>query len=234
MFAKYSSLDIDRITQSAAESVKIVVMNEIKLTFSPITYELCAATAELISICFPDMPASEQYDAADFEEMVEVYPMGTVVVLDGEKVVGMGTGIFTDIDFDNLPAREIGLLYGDDDESLHDDDGDYYWGSDIAVHPDYRGMGIAREIYRWRKAQVTDNGKKGFAAAAVLPGYADHRDKLTIHDYVDKVIAKELFDPTLSVQIRNGFRVVKLLHEFFIFPRSDNWSALIFWENPEL
>ncbi len=209
-------------------------MNETSFTFSPITYDLCEPTAELIRICFPDMPPSDQYVAEDFAEMVELYAMGTVVVLDGEKVIGMGTGIFTDLDFDNLPATENGLLYDENDRSRHDFAGDYYWGSDLAVHPDYRGRGIAREIYRWRKKQVTANAKKGFAAAAVLPGYADHRENLTIHEYVEKVVAKELFDPTLSVQLRNGFRVIKLLHEFFVFPRSDNWSALILWENPDL
>lgn len=204
------------------------------LRYTAITHELCQPVADLITLCFPDMPPSEQHGVEDFEELVELFSLGTVVVLDGTKVVGMGTGIFTDLNFDNLPATESELLYDEDDESRHDPDGDYYWGSDIAVHPDYRGQGIAREIYRWRKKQVTDNGKKGFAAAAVLPGYADYRDTLTIHTYVDNVIAKELFDPTLSVQLRNGFRVVKLLNDFFIFPRSNNWSALILWENPLL
>lgn len=212
--------------------VGMSIEDETSLRYTALTPELCQPVADLITLCFPDMPPSEQHVAEDFEELVEIYPMGTVVVLDGEQVVGMGTGIFTNIDFDNLPSTESDLLYDENDESRHDSAGAYYWGSDIAVHPNYRGRGIAREIYRWRKNQVTESHKKGFAAAAVLPGYADHRDRLTIHEYVDKVIIRELFDPTLSVQLRNGFRVVKLLHEFFIFPRSDNWSALILWENP--
>lgn len=164
--------------------------------------------------------------------MVALFPIGTPIVLDGDRPIGMGTGIFTNVDFDNMPPTENELLYDENDESRHDPDGDYYFGSDLAVHPDYRGRGIARKIYNWRKKQVTDNNKKGFVAAAVLPGFADHRGKLTIHEYVDKVVAKELFDPTLSVQMRNGFHVVKLLHEFYTYPRSDNWSALILWENP--
>ena len=207
-------------------------MSEIR--FIPITYELCAPVAALLEEVFPDMPPIDQYSVEELEEMVDLFPMGTPIVLDGDRPIGMGTGIFTDLDFDNMPATENGLLYDADDVCTHDPDGDYYYGSDIAVHPDYRGRGIARKIYNWRKKQVTDNNKKGFAAAAVLPGFANHRGTLTIHEYVDKVIAKELFDPTLSVQLRNGFKVVKLLHEYFTYPRSDNWSALILWENPNL
>ena len=205
-----------------------------KIRYTPITYELCKPVAQLLELCFPDMPEEDQYSAEELEGMVELFPMGTPIVLDGERPIGMGTGIFTDLDFDNMPATENELLYDEDDVCRHNPDGAYYFGSDIAVHPDYRGRGIARQIYNWRKQQVIDHNKRGFAAAAVLPGYADHRGKLTIHDYVAKVVAKELFDPTLSVQLRNGFRVVKLLHEFFVFPRSDNWSALIVWDNPNL
>lgn len=201
-----------------------------ELVYTTISEALCEPTAELIRICFPTMPASDQYSAEDFEEMVEVFPEGTIVVLDGDRVVGMGTGMFLDVDPDNLPSREDNLLYSND-EANHHADNDFYWGSDLAVHPDYRGRGIAREIYRRRKAVVTENNKKGFYAAAVLPGYANHKGEIDVHAYVDKVIAGELFDPTLSVQLRNGFRVVKLLHEFFVFPKSNNWSTLIYWEN---
>ena len=204
------------------------------IRYTTINESLCAAVAELVKICFPEMPESDQYTEADLLEMAKLFPAGTIVVLDGEKVIGMGTGIFTDLDFDNLPTTEHAILYDDvKDESVHSDDGDYYYGSDLAVHPDYRGRGLARQIYNRRKALVTDGNKKGFAAAAVLPGYMDHKDKLDIDTYLDKVKSGELFDPTLSVQLRNGFRAIRPLKDFFIYPKSDNWSVLILWENPD-
>lgn len=206
-----------------------------QLHYVPISYELCQPVADLIQLCFPDMPIEDQYSYEDLVEMAEIYPQGTVVVFDdGQQVVGMGTGIMTDIDFENLPSTELQLLYDENGVSRHNAAGDYYFGSDLAVHPKYRGKGIARRMYNWRKKEVTDNNKKGFVAAAVLPGYANHWDELTIDDYVAKVVAKKLFDPTLSVQLRNGFQVVKLIHKFFRFPRSKDWSALIYWENPNL
>ena len=203
-----------------------------EIQYVPINCTLCDGVAELVRLCFPDMPQREQYSVAELEEIVDIYPEGTVVALDGKRPIGMGTGIFTDLDFANLPPLEDELLYDEHDQLRHNWQGDYYYGSDIAVHPNYRGRGIARKMYEWRKKQVTDHHKKGFAAAAVLPGFANYLDSLTAESYVESVVAGELFDPTLSVQLRNGFHVVRLVHNFFEYPRSKNWSALIRWDNP--
>jgi hypothetical protein len=35
------------------------------------------------------------------------------------------------------------------------------------------------------------------------------------------------------MQLRNGFKVMRPIPDFFIYPRSSNWSALIFWPNPD-
>ena len=203
-----------------------------KIRYVSLEKSLCQGVADLVQLCFPDMPLRDQYTADELEEIAQIYPEGTVVALDGKRPIGMGTGIFTDIDFANLPLLEDDLLYDEQERLRHDWQGDYYYGSDIAVHPAYRGRGIARKMYEWRKKQVTDHHKKGFVAAAVLPGFANHLHNLTADSYVQKVVAGELFDPTLSVQLRNGFRVVRLVHDFFEYPRSRNWAALILWDNP--
>ncbi len=205
-----------------------------QLTYTTLTKALCRPVAELIAICFPDMPPSDQYSEEDLLQMADIFPAGTIVVLNDDQVIGMGTGIFTNIDFDNLPPTEHEILYTADGENLHDDDGDFYYGSDIAVHPDYRGRGIAREIYNRRKALVINLDRKGFVAAGVLPGYAKYKQEMPVEEFVERVMAGDIFDPTLSVQLRNEFQVVRLLKDYFIYPASDNWSALIVWKNPHL
>lgn len=196
-------------------------------------HALCSAVAELIEICFPLMPDHDQLNQADLEEIADIFPEGTILALDGERVVGMGTGIFLNIDFDNLPSTENDLLYTNDTIN-HSNDGAYYYGFDLAVHPDYRRRGIGRQIYKRRKALVMEKGKLGFTAAAVLPGYAKHKKKIDIHAYLNLVKSGEVFDSTLSMQMRNGFRVIRPIQDFFVYPKSDNWSALILWDNPEL
>ena len=203
------------------------------ITYTTISQELCQPVADLVDLCFPDMPPVDKYNAEDLAEMVEFFPEGTIIALAEGKPVGMGTGIFTDLDFDNLPPTENELLEVDG-EFAHDPNGDYYYGSDFCVHPDFRGRGIGRGIYDRRKAVVTNNGKMGFAAAAVLPGYERFKHNTDIHAYLEMVKAGQVFDPTVSMQMRNGFQIIKPIKDFFVYPRSDNWSAFIYWGNPNL
>ena len=53
------------------------------------------------------MPPGDQYTAKELRELAQIFPEGTIVALDGDTVVGMGTGIFCDLDLDNLPPVEI-------------------------------------------------------------------------------------------------------------------------------
>lgn len=202
------------------------------LSYVPMALHHAPAVKGVLDRCFPDMPPSEQYSIEELEELAEVFEEGIIVALDGARVVAMAAGSFLDIDFDNLPPRERDLLHDENDVSKHMPDGEYYYGSDIGVDPDYQGRGIARQLYNYRKDIVRRYNKKGFVAAGVLPGYANHWDEMDIQTYVDKVIAGELFDPTLTVQLRNGFEVRGLIKDFYIFPRSRNWSTLIVWDNP--
>ena len=67
--------------------------------------------------------------------------------------------------------------------------------------------------------------------AAVLPGLARYKQTMTPHEYVTKVIAGELYDSTLSFQLKMGFRVRGLLQNYLEDSASDNWATLIEWLN---
>ena len=64
-----------------------------------------------------DLP---QIDAVEDYRMQSVSSIlasdGTIVALDGEKVVGVGIGVLLNIDFDNLPS--ISLIVLVDDETM--------------------------------------------------------------------------------------------------------------------
>ena len=203
-----------------------------EIQYTSLNLSLCEGVATLFDICFPLMPPEERYSPEDLMFMLSFFAEGTIVAVDGDRVVGAGTGVFLNLDFDNLPPTEADLLHQGYRTSLALG-GDYYYGTDMAVHPDYRGYGIARQIYIRRKAVVQRYNKKGFAAAAVLPGFAKYKHEMGIETYMERVLAGEYFDPTLSVQMRNGFKFMGLVHNFFTFPLSDNWGAMILWENPD-
>jgi hypothetical protein len=78
------------------------------------------------------------------------------------------------------------------------------------------------------------SGKRGIIAGGSLPGYFDHKTTMSIHEYVERVVARDLHDPTLSFQMSNGFTVRGLLENYLEDEADDGWAALIVWENPEL
>lgn len=181
---------------------------------------------------FPMANPDDLLSADDIREYARVFPEGFFVALVDSKPVGMGAGIYLDFDFDQ-PQHTIAGITGEHQCGNHDPMGEWYYGTDISVLPDYRGRGIGRMLYGRRKGLVMDSGKRGIIAGASLPGYFDHKATMSAHDYVARVIAGELRDPTLSFQISNGFEVRGLLENYLEDEADDGWAALIVWENPD-
>jgi hypothetical protein len=88
-------------------------------------------------------------------------------------------------------------------------------------------------LYKARKGIVKRLNKKGIVAGGLIPGFARHKATMTAQEYVDKVVTGELYDATLSFQLRHDFIVRGLLENYIDDAPSDNWSTLIVWENPD-
>lgn len=184
-------------------------------------------------VCFPTLGEQELMRAEHFESHARIFPEGDFVALDGERVVGLGSGFLTDFDFAS-PGHTFREIIADGWYTNHDPDGAWYYGGDISVHPDYRGLGLGRRLYEARKGLVRRLRRRGIVAGGVLPGYPRVRGELSVAEYVERVVAGELHDPTLSFQLRNGFEVRGLLEGYLDDTASDGWATLIVWENPDL
>ena len=182
---------------------------------------------------FPMANPDDLLSADDIRAYAKTFPEGFFVAIVEGRPVGMGAGIYLDFDFDN-PQHSIAEITGEHQCGNHDPDGDWYYGTDISVLPEFRGRGIGKMLYERRKGLVIQAGKKGIIAGASLPGFFDHKATMSAHDYVGKVVAGELRDPTLSFQISNGFQVRGLLENYLEDEADDGWAALIVWENPYL
>jgi len=182
--------------------------------------------------CFPTLSEKELMLEDHFLNHCELFPQGNFVALIDGRVVGLGSGFLIDFDFDDAQHTFQDII----DEgyySHHDDDGDWYYGGDISVHPDFRRRGIGSKLYEARKGIVETLNRKGIVAGGLIPDYADYKDTLTPREYVDKVVADELHDSTLTFQLRRGFKVKGLLKDYIEDEASDNWATLIVWENPD-
>ena len=177
---------------------------------------------------FPNVDPYDLYSADELKDLAEVFPEGNFVALDGAEPIAMGLGIRVDFDFDR-PQHRLKDLMALGGRAGHSPDGEWYYGTDISVDPRYRRRGIGSRLYNLRKGVCRDLGLRGIIAGGVIPGYADHKETMSAPTYVDKVSAGELYDPTLSFQIKNGFEVQGVLKNYMTDPTVDNWASLIVW-----
>jgi GNAT superfamily N-acetyltransferase len=191
-----------------------------------------AGLTTLQQICYPTLGRHELMHEDHFASQYRIFPEGQIVVLVGEIVVGQGSGFFIDFDFAQ-PQHTFAEICAGFYFTSHDPAGAYYYGADISVHPAYRGQGIGRRIYAARQALVQQHHKRGIVAGGLIPGYVNHKSAMTVGEYVDRVVAGELHDPTLTFQLRNGFQVRGLIENYIVDSASDNWATLIEWVNPE-
>lgn len=179
--------------------------------------------------CFPMANPADLLTEADIRAYAALFPEGYFVAMDGAVPVGMGAGIFLDFDFAN-PQHTIAEITGEHQCGNHDPGGEWYYGTDITVLPDRRGQGIGKLLYQARKDLVRRYGKRGIIAGGSLPGFYDFKSSMSAHEYVEKVVAGEMSDPTLSFQLANGFEVRGLLENYIEDRADDGWAALIVWE----
>ncbi|HMQ34990.1 MAG TPA: GNAT family N-acetyltransferase, partial [Chloroflexaceae bacterium] len=82
-----------------------------------------------------------------------------------------------------------------------------------------------------RKELVRRLGMRGIALGGGLPGYHQHAGRMSVDQYVAAVVAGELFDPTMSVQLKNGFVLRDLLRGYVDGGELLNDDAtLLVWE----
>ena len=182
--------------------------------------------------CFPTLGPDELMREEHFLNHCRLFPHGNFVALHCERVIGLGSGFLTDFDFEQA-QHSFQVIIDGGFYSAHDPQGDWYYGGDISVHPDFRRRGVGSLLYQARMGVVKGLNRRGIVAGGLIPGYADHKALLTPQAYVDKVVSGELFDSTLTFQLNRGFAVRGMLQDYIEDDASDNWATLIVWDNPD-
>jgi len=193
------------------------------------------ALEKLQHLVFPTLQPEELFSAEKYLKHLELFPEGQFIALahvdHHDIVVGATTTFRTHFDFDDIEHTYVEAIAGGW-LTNHDPAGDWLYGVDVSVHPQFRGMKIARKLYNARHDVARRLNLRGEIAGALLPGYELHSEHLSIAQYALRVKQGRIYDPTLSVQIRNGFTVRGILYNHISDPRSENAAALIVRENP--
>lgn len=188
--------------------------------------------AAIQRLSFPALAPDELITAAHYRAQIRRFPEGQFAAVTGDgRVVGCSTDFRTAFDFEHIEHRYIEAV---DHNWLgrHDPAGDWLYGADIGVIPEYRGRGIAGLLYAARRALIARLNLKGHVAGSMLRGYGRWKDQMPVDRYVAEVIAGRLTDPALSVHLKYGFRVRGIIHNYVTDVSCDNKAALIVWDNP--
>lgn len=191
-----------------------------------------SALEQLQRDCFPTLSQDELMREAHFLNHCRLFPEGNFVALIKDRVIGLGSGFLIDFDFGQAQHSFQEIIDGGF-YSKHDPEGDWYYGGDISVHPDFRRRGVGSRLYEARMGIVREMNRRGIVAGGLIPGYADYKGRLSPSEYVKRVVAGEIHDSTLSFQVGRGFEARGLLEDYIEDSASDNWATLIVWENPD-
>lgn len=201
------------------------------------------ALENLQVVCFPYLSEAERMKEEHFLAHQKVFPEGEFVAvtdrspagdpLGADVVIGLGSGFLTRFDLEHPDHSFLDVIAGGT-YANHDPEGDWYYGADMSVHPDYRGKGIGTALYRARQDLCRRLGLRGIVAGGALPGYAAHARSMSVREYVAKVAAGELRDPTLSFQIANGFEALGVIEGYMTDPVTNDAASLIVWFNPDV
>jgi GNAT superfamily N-acetyltransferase len=197
--------------------------------------EHCKALAKLQRVIFPMLSDDELYTEAMYRKHLNVFPEGQFVALVNDsgrpKVVGATSTFRTNFNFDDIQHTFLQAVAGGW-LTNHLADGEWLYGADMGLHPRYRGMKVGSRLYAARQELVKQLKLRGEVAGGMLPGYHAYRKRMHIEDYVRKVVSGDLKDPTLSFQLKNGFKVRGILYHHYESD-TDPHAALIVRENPD-
>ncbi len=178
--------------------------------------------------CFPDM---KTWSRDQIASQLELFPEGQIAIECDGQLVASSSSLILEYD----PALEWHNWVAVADSGFirnHNDRGDTLYGIEIMVHPDFRGYKLSRRIYDARKELCRERNLERIIIAGRIPGLGNQPEHVTAREYVDRVVAKETFDPVLTAQVSNGFSVQGLIADYLPGDsQSRGYASFLEWKN---
>ncbi len=191
--------------------------------------------AEIQRASFPDLAQDELMLPEHYQQHIARFPEGQHAVLEKKtgRVVACSSDLRVFVNFSHYQHSYMEAV-GNNTFSTHKPDGDWLYGADIGVHPDFRGFRLSSLLYGVRQNLVKTLGLRGHVAGAMPKGYGHHATEMAIEKYVQQVVRHEISDPVLSVQLRRGYCVYGIIPDYLDDPSCHNHGVFIVWRNPEV
>ena len=166
-----------------------------------------------------------------YYSQIATFPEGQICIEDNGRVVAAAFAVI--VDYDKFGDQHTyDQITGNAYLTTHDPDGDVLYGVDVFVDPEYRDMRLGRRLYQARKGLCRHLNLRAIVAGGRIPGYAAHADRMSPPEYIEKVQNRELYDPILSFQLSNDFRVKRVLRNYLPEDQaSRGYATLLEWIN---
>lgn len=189
----------------------------------------------IVDICQRVYPTEQAYTPQELEDHREVFPQGQFLAyeVNTNEVAGVHFTLrLCMVDFhidDPWDVLTAGGSFLD-----HDPEGPTLYGADIMVHPNHQHHGLAHALTDQARFLAQEERLWRMVGASRLPGYGHHASTMPIERYVDSVLNGTLFDPVLTIHLRDGWSAIKPIHGYLQHDEeSRGWAEVIQWVNPE-
>ena len=84
------------------------------------------------------------------EKLIKIFPEGQIVTVVDEKIVGCALSII--VEYDKVKNdHTYAQVTGKETFNTHSPQGNILYGIEVFIHPEYRGLRLARRMYEYRK-----------------------------------------------------------------------------------
>ncbi|MDH5181074.1 MAG: bifunctional GNAT family N-acetyltransferase/carbon-nitrogen hydrolase family protein [Gammaproteobacteria bacterium] len=193
-----------------------------------------AAIAELSSRAYAGT-GMYGYSEGALTGQINNFPQGQFVILVNDKVVGY-CATFRISEAVGLQTHHWAEITGNGYASRHDPAGDWLYGMEVCVDPEYRGYRLWQRLYNERKKLCQSLGLKGIVFAGRLPTLAKRIKKYnSVENYITAVQSKKVRDPVLSFQLHNGFEIIGIIPDYLTADhQSMGYGIHLVWRNPKV
>jgi len=189
----------------------------------------------IIEICKTVYPTEEPYTVEELEDHRQVFPQGQFVAIEETHNAVAGVHFTLRLNLMDFHLDDPwDILTAGGSFLDHNPEGTTLYGADIMVHPGHQHHGIAHALTDQARFLVQEERLWRMVGASRLPGYCKHCSTMGIEEYVDSVLTGKLFDPVLSIHIKDGWSAIKPIHGYLQHDdESSGWAEVIQWVNPE-
>jgi ribosomal protein S18 acetylase RimI-like enzyme len=190
--------------------------------------------AGLITI-FADSYAGIDDNYASFEDMEglrEHYPDGQIVAYLGDEMVGVILSLHCRYAQFSQPQK-MADIYDPGQFAAHSLDGDSLFALEILVKSNHKRKGIGKMLNAALTATLERNNLRAFIGISRVSGYGALQNEMSVDSYIQKVVAGELHDPSLSYNCANQMLPTQAIADYYPADlASAGYGALVVQHNP--